>query len=1218
MKAVLALIGLLTAPSLLSAGEDSIDYLRDIKPILRSRCYACHGALKQEMGLRLDSAALMLKGGESGPAVIAGDQQGSLILQRISTNDESVRMPPEGKPLTPDEVAKLTRWVQQGSPAPADERPEENPHQHWAFRPVTRPTLPAIVAVPGAEVTATNPIDAFIIQARDAAGVSPLPPTDRSTLLRRVYLDLIGIPPSADELQAFLEDASPTSFDTVVDRLLDSPQYGERWGRHWMDVWRYSDWYGRRSVPDVMNSYPMIWRWRDWIVRSLNDDKPYDQMVREMLAADELMPGDEHNLVATGYLVRSWFKWNYETWKKDLVEHTGKAFLGLTLNCAQCHDHKYDPIAQEEYFRFRAFFEPLELRHDRVAGEPDPGPFVKYVYGQPYGPIKSGMVRVFDENLSAETFMFAKGDSRLRMEGKPPVRPAAPEIVGGQNLTVSSLTLPIESAYPGMKSFVRAEERAKRQSALARADAELAKAREVINAQPVELRDELAQAEEALAEARATVNRRLATATPPHVGTSPARALHGSQALAVDAKTGRRALAHPLPGIEMLADDGIVSYLLQIVQDGHTNLQLALDLAQGATGGFIAFEKGSIKTYVPGGFQEVIAGTYDLAKGQDRFEVRLRLRLAQNQFLLSVRSLSDDRELIKEFPAALNGWKPQADGKRGLFLDCRPGTEAIYDDLCFAQSDGTPLTRFDFEAPDYQEGQEIPDLLATTGAAAWLATSFCQPPASSKITSAVSSDPSVQAASTRLAAARQALRPPWLNLTAAEARQQAAKLELECLEKRIEADTVRYSTGLLSEDRKSEPPVSQLIAAAVQSERHALLASAQAELASADAAVAAAEEQVLQATKRSDQTALNGANTALQTAQKQRTSATAAVNSANANQSKEIVDYSPLSPKYPQVTTGRRAALAQWMTRRDNPLTARVAVNHMWLRHFGKALVETTHDFGRNGSRPSHPELLDWLACELMDSGWSMKHVHRLIVTSDVYRLTSMAPQTLHVDEQRLAVSRSRDPDNRTYWRFPESRMQAEVVRDSLLAVAGELDGTLGGNEIDHKQGLTSRRRSLYFAHHGEEKMEFLELFDAANPCDCYKRTTSVQPQQALALTNSELTKTLSRQLAQRLWTRVTAEVDAVSSSAATAAAQGAPQTPTIDAGNRFVELAFLQVLNRRPRPQELTASRTFLEQQSRRLQPAGGATAAADPELRSRENLVHALMNHNDFVTVR
>lgn len=943
--AMIALPVLAFIPSARAADDKADIYLRDIKPVLRERCYACHGALKQESGLRVDTAELMLDYG----ALVPGDTAGSLLVERISSADDGYRMPPEGQPLTAEQIQLITRWIEAGAPVPPDEKPEQDPAQHWAFQKPVRPKLPEPVA--GDDAPPLNPIDLIIDQQRAAAKVDPLPMTDRATLLRRVYLDLVGVPPTAEELNAFLSDESPRAYEDVVNRLLESPQHGERWARHWMDIWRYSDWYGRRAVPDVMNSYPMIWRWRDWIVRSINEDKPYDQMIREMLAADEIMPDDEQNIVATGYLVRSWFKWNYETWKKDLVEHTGKAFLGLTLNCAQCHDHKYDPLTHEEYFRFRAFFEPLELHHQRVAGEPDPGPFVKYVYGKPYGPISSGLVRVFDEYLTAETYMFLKGDARLRIEGKPPVSPGVPAVLNSADLEIDEVVLPITSAYPGMKAFIRAEERAKREAAVA------------------EARQQVAQCREAMGDA--------------------------------------------------------------------------------------------------------------------------------------------ERE---------------------------------------------------------------------------------------------ASDPASVAAQ---------------NLAAAEARLVAAESELASLEKRIAADDARYSTGLLAEDRKGEAAVDELIHAAWRSEREAALALARSNLASIEAAAALARQQEAEAAERGDQAAIDAVKAALLQAEQQKAAATLAIDAAIAELAKEPGEYTPLSPKYPQVSTGRRTALAHWITNEANPLTARVAVNHIWLRHFGQALVSSTHDFGRNGTLPTHPELLDWLACELMDSGWSMKHIHRLIVTSKTHRRASMLPRSRA--EERFAASAAADPENLTYWRFPEARMQAEVVRDSLLSVAEELDTTMGGHEIDHRQGMTSRRRSIYFAYHGEEKMEFLELFDAANPMDCYKRTSSVQPQQALALTNSELTKTLSRQLAPRLWTRAQVNGAPEATPVVFTPATGENDAHTsADANRRFVQLAFLQVLNRAPNEAELAASLEFLEQQPERLRSALGADEAMDPAARSRANLIHALMNHNDFVTIR
>jgi hypothetical protein len=477
------LAGLLVLPARLAAAEP-VDYLRDVKPVLKERCYACHGALKQQAKLRLDAAALIRKGGRHGPAVVSGNSARSLLIERVTDPEEVTRMPPEGRPLSEKQIALLKAWIDRGAPAPADEKPEEDPLRHWAFRKPVRPPVPT-------QARGRNPIDAFLAAGHARYNLTPSPAADRPTLLRRVYLALIGLPPTREELHAFLADPAPDAYEKVVDRLLASPRYGERWARHWMDVWRYSDWYGRRAVPDVMNSYAMIWRWRDWIVRSLNEDKGYDRMVLEMLAADEIAPEDEDSLAATGFLVRNWFKWNYNLWMRDNVEHTGKAFLGLTLNCCHCHDHKYDPLSQQEYFRFRAFFEPLELRHDRVAGEPDPGPFKKYVYGQVYGPITSGRIRVFDEKLDAQTFFYTGGDERNRAPGKPPVPPGAPAALGGDRLKIEPVPLPPRAWYPGLKPFVRQEETARRRAAVTSAEAALAPARKA-----------LADAERLLAEAR--------------------------------------------------------------------------------------------------------------------------------------------------------------------------------------------------------------------------------------------------------------------------------------------------------------------------------------------------------------------------------------------------------------------------------------------------------------------------------------------------------------------------------------------------------------------------------------------------------------------------------------------------------------------------------------------------------------------------------------------
>jgi hypothetical protein len=399
----------------------------------------------------------------------------------------------------------------------------------------------------------------------------------------------------------------------------------------------------------------------------------------------------------------------------------------------------------------------------------------------------------------------------------------------------------------------------------------------------------------------------------------------------------------------------------------------------------------------------------------------------------------------------------------------------------------------------------------------------------------------------------------------AEARLAAARSDLASLKARIAADDVAHRGA------KGDAKASAWHASAAE-RRHKLDTARFAE-AQARAALAAARR--------------SGASAQVKKLEAQLAQATAQVNDARKAARTPSLDYSPLSPKYTKVSSGRRTALAKWITSPDNPLTARVAANHVWGWHFGQPLVETTSNFGRGGKPPSHPDLLDWLAAELAANGWKMKPLHRLIVTSRAYRMSSRGSD----------ANRAADPDNAYLARFPTQRLEAEVVRDAVLAAAGELDPTPFGPEVPHEQGQTVRRRSLWFAHHGESRMGFLELFDAANPCDAYTRSASVLPQQALALTNSELIQRQGRALAGKLWTATGSEA-------------------------AFVRAAFEQVLGRTPRDAELAASRNYLSRQVTLF--AGSKLTAtpdgpsSDPAVRARENLVQALFNHTDFVTIR
>ncbi len=893
--------------------DDRVDYVQQVRPILARRCFACHGALKQQADLRLDTSTFIRKGGDSGAALEAGKADKSLIIQRVSAADLDLRMPPEGEPLTEQEITLLRQWIAGGAKPSVGENPEDDPRRHWAF---VRPVRPPLPKVENAE-WARNAIDTFVAAGHEQLGLTAQPSASREGLLRRVSLDLIGLPPTRAQLYEFLEDSRADAYERVVDRLLGSLQYGERWARHWMDVWRYSDWYGRRAVDDVRNSYPHIWRWRDWIIRSLNKDKGYDRMLMEMLAADELWPEDDEAIAATGFIVRNWFSLNYDQWMKDLVEHTGKAFLGIRLNCAHCHDHKYDPITQQEYFRFRAFFEPLELRHDRVPGGLPLSKYKRYVpgSGSSLKPIEAGLARIFDEKIDAKTYMYEQGDARNRLEGQPPVAPGVPAILGGDQLKIETIDLPPIAHYPGLKRWVQRQELAK-----------------------------------------------------------------------------------------------------------------------------------------------------------------------QHQNVLFARS-----ELNK----------------------------------------------------------------------------------------ATQSKPPDQAA----------VRLKQLQLTSAEA-------QLAAVEARIAADNTRYR------NTRGGSSAAVLARAAGQAERSAKLSAARAKQLHT--------EQALTAARATAETDAKGAD-ALKKLEQQLKTANAAVAAAERDFPEQSDQYTPLSPTYPTRSSGRRSALVQWLASKQNPLTARVAVNHIWMRHFGSPLVESVFDFGRAGKKPSHPELLDWLAVELMQSGWRMKHLHRLIVTSNAYRLRSDFGAA---DNSNLKSDRN----NRFLWRFNLRRMEAETIRDSVLSAAGELDATIGGPVIDNKRSADSRRRSLYFARYPESggTMKFTSLFDAPDPGDCYRRTESIVPQQALAMTNSRILANSSRLAAWKLAQTI-----------------GLDKNRSTSPDNAFITAAFEQILSRSPTLSERTACEEFLQTQTslynrtdpeqRSVRPAEGDVASSDkPAMRARESLIHVLFSHNDFVTIR
>ncbi len=904
------------------ADDVSVDlYRREIQPVLAQRCYSCHGALKQEGGLRVDTVELMKRGGDSGSSIATADPTNSLILQRITSTDPASRMPHEGESLKPEQIDAITRWVNSNAPGPADEVPEADPREHWAFKTVTRPTVPD-----DPSSWSRNAIDHFIAASHRKQGLKPQPSAAEMLLVRRLYVDLVGLPPSAQELAA-IQFNEANWYEALVERLLQDSRYGERWARHWMDVWRYSDWWGLGD--QLRNSQYHMWHWRDWIIESLNKDLPLDEMMRQMLAADELYPGDIDKLRATGYLARNYFLFNRNPWMEETVEHVSKSLLGLTMNCSKCHDHKFDPIEQNDFYRLRAFFEPYHVRLDMLPGEMDLN--------------KNGLPRVYDGVLDAPTYFYNRGDENQPDKSKA-ISPDVPKILQFKPIEIQAIELLQVAQQPEYQPWIA-------KNYLAAAEEKLIKSEAAI--EPI--RQRAAQLRETIATTEAKLAGSVESESSPAIDNEKIEGELKSQRASlaeVDVELNAAQLSKDVAHAELESTQAKVALLETTRQSGESPVASNVDESR-------------------------IAAV--------RVKRRVQLLRAQQAVVAT------ELKLLRAKDDAKKGVEAELDKARQAVAQAQEQTAAVI-------------------AADQQ-----PEALV---GGKWTPTRF-------------------------------------LNSTA------------------------------------DDPAV-----------------------------------------------------------------------------------------KFPAQSTGRRRALASWITDSRNPLTARVAVNHLWNRHFGTPIVATTFDFGRKGALPTHPELLDWLASELVDSGWSMKHLHRLMVMSSTYRLSSSNLG----GEDNL----TKDTDNRLWWRRNPIRIESQVVRDSILQLSGELDSSLYGPSIPAAQQAESKRRSLYFFHSNNERNPFLSMFDEALVKECYSRDQSIVPQQALALVNSGLVLKSTEKIAQKITEDLgkSGEVE-----------------------QEWVTRAFQLILGSSPTESELKVTGEALQRWQ--------AIENHSPQ-KARQLLVWTLLNHNDFVTLR
>lgn len=1050
-----------------------IDYAIQIKPLLKERCYACHGVLKQQGKLRTDTAEFLKQGGKHGAALVAGRPDSSHLIERLSAKDIEDRMPPEGEALKPEEIALFRQWIAQGAKAPAGEKPEPDPKDHWAFKAPVRPAVPKVKAREWSQ----NPIDAFIAAGHQKQGLKPQTLAEKSLWLRRVYLDLTGLPPSLKEIQDFETDKSADAYEKVVDRLLASPQYGERWGRHFMDIWRYSDWYGLGD--QLRYSQKHLWHWRDWIVESLNADKGYDRMVMEMLAGDEIAPTDRDTLRATGFLARNYYLFNRTTWLDDVVEHTSKAFLGITLNCAKCHDHKYDPVTAKDYYAWRAFFEPYHVRLDELPGEPNLE--------------KNGLPRAYDVHLGTPTYLHVRGDEKHPDKSKE-ITPMVPVVFKLREPAIKPVSLPAESHSPALQDYVYENHRLLLEQQLQTARTAQKKTRQVV--------------------------------------------------IDLEEKAKAKKAEGPMP--KLVFRDEFHDFKTESWEE---------------RGGTWKHERTGLKQTQVGAERRVLQLR---TKHPTDFYAKVRFTIQGGEKWKSVGFTfdADDKHDVLVYLSAYSSPKLQIaitdNGKteyppRG-FITREVKTGTSYDLEVFVQGDQLTLLvdgaeSLSFKLPARQPGHF--QLVTFDASAEFLGCELFELPAGYGRPGA-----SVEA---KLTDARDDLDGTARAVTVAE-------LRLKALQSAHKADLEKNTTSV---------NLAELVKAAANDEAALRLAEAESALIKLEAAE--------RKTKKSDAKKLKEARDALSKAAEtaknpgdKYTSLRGSLKALEGPDEKE--DHRNLP--FPTTSTGRRTALAQWIANTQNPLTARVAVNHLWLRHFGQPLVPTVMDFGRRGAAPTHPELLDWLALEFMENGWSMKHVHRLMVLSHTYRLSSS-----NADAPKASLAK--DAENKYYWRMNPVRMEAQSVRDSLLQLAGLLDPKIGGPTIDPAKEDTVFRRSLYFTHSKDDVHKFLDAFDNANVQECYRRSESVLPQQALALSNSKLSMIAAGKLTERF---------------------------AKDTDEQFIHAAYETILAIEPSKAELEACAETLLQLSSLAEKQGHK----EPVKRARAGLVHALFNHNDFITVR
>ena len=947
VRAIGALGIVLATAAALSAAEPSA-FDSQIRPLLQKRCTECHGAKKQKGELRLDAKTFAFKGGHDGPTILAGKPAESPLFKRITSRDRDTRMPPEGEPLSNEEIALVKEWIASGAvwPETDDNRSAAAEHrsQHWSVQPlrnfqsegsllrISRPTtngLPPVLQTLELPPDSPSPLDALIRNFLRESALTMAPEADRRTLIRRLSFDLHGLPPPPEKVERFCADPDPKAYERLVEEMLASPHFGERWARHWLDIAHYADTHGFER--DQLR--PNAWRYRDYVINAINGDKPFDRFLREQIAGDIFTPENPEAIVATGFLAAGpWdFVGQVET-KSDMLRRAARAgdlddmvtqvitaTMGITIHCARCHDHKLDPITQGEYYSLCSVFAGVK-RGERVVDEEAAKRAAKEKT-RLNNAISNTRTQI--AKLAGEGIELAK----LFPDGS------------GIDLSNGSLTTSKQGYHRDIQSN------------------RLQKVSDVPGVLWVFLPD---------GKGSVKVNQ------DKEVKGIPATSGHFWDVIANRALNAQRTTK--------LGDTdfAIKPHTLLAM---HANSGITFDLAYlREKGGFGPARLGGILGF--GADQSAAATRADFSVFVDGDLKFQRLKLRKDETVT----------LDVEIPAAA----------KNLTLVATDGGDGISSDLLFLG-----------------DAKLLPETAHTS-----------------------------------------------LNEKDAE---ELAKL-------RTQLKTLEQTINGMAEPEKVY-------------------------------AVLPTGEPIITKIQR------------------------------RGNPEDEGPEVTPAAFAWPahapanfgnndMPETERRRALADWIVHPANPLTARVLVNRLWHHHFGQGIVSTPSDFGLGGARPTHPELLDWLATELLRSGWSVKHVHKLILLSATYR------QSSNVSNPAAAAI---DAQNQRLWRQNPRRLDAESLRDAVLSVSGKLNPERGGpgfKDFKYTEAYAPIyeyitpdspalfRRSIYRFVVRTTPHQFMTTLDCPDPANLTPtRTQTTTALQALTLSNNAFMLRMAEAMAVRIET---------------------------------------------------------------------------------------------------